>query len=171
MYTSTQQIKTLDDLHSGQVLNPITYEITQDRIDHYGVASLDLNPVHMNPDWCERAQVFGTPKTVQHGMMSMSYMTSVVLRTLGPLADIVAIDSKFTKIGPMGETITCTGKVRDLHVLSNGKDYVTITLEAHDSKNELVGLSEITVRMQRKAALSATKVPKHEAVAVAVVDA
>lgn len=145
------QILSLDDLKTGQALDPITYDITQDRIDRYGVASLDLNPVHMNPDWCTCAQVFGTPKTVQHGMMSMSYMTSVVLRTFGPLVEIVAIDSKFTKIGPVGATITCKGKVRDLHVLGNGKDYATITVEARDSTDDVVGVSEIQVRLPRRA--------------------
>lgn len=144
------QVVYLDDLKTGQALDPITYEITQDRIDRYGVASLDLNPVHMNPPWCERAQVFGTPKTVQHGMMSMSYMASVVLRTFGPLVDILAVDSKFTKIGPVGETITCKGRVRDLHVLGNGRDYATITVEARDSADDVVGVSEIQVRLPRK---------------------
>lgn len=146
----TPSIVYLDDLKTGQTLDPITYEITQDRIDRYGVASLDLNPVHMNPDWCERAQVFGTPKTVQHGMMSMSYMTSVVLCTFGPLAEVLSIDSKFTKIGPVGQTITCRGKVRDLHVMGNGKDYATISVEATDTEGDVVGVSEIQVRLPRK---------------------
>lgn len=140
----------LDDLRTGQALNSITYDVTQDRIDTYGVASLDLNPVHMNPAWCERAQVFGVPQTVQHGMMSMSYMASVVLRSFGPLAEIVSVDSKFTKIGPCGATITCTGEVRDLHVLGNGKDYASINVEAHDQDGDLVGLSEIHVRLPRR---------------------
>jgi acyl dehydratase len=140
----------LDDLRTGQVLEPVSYEITQDRIDRYGAASLDLNPVHMNPDWCERAQVFGTPKTVQHGMMSMSYMTSVVLRTFGPLTEILSIDSKFTKIGPVGESIACKGKVRDLHVLGNDKDYAVVAVEAVDSKGDIVGVSEIQIRLPRR---------------------
>lgn len=144
------KIVYLDDLKTGQQLDPITYEITQDRVDGYGVASLDLNPVHMNPAWCARSQVFGVPVPVQHGMMSMSYMTSVVLRTFGPLVDVVSIDSKFTKIGPIGEIITCKGKVRDLHVLGNGKDYATITVEATDRSGDVVGISEIQVHLPRR---------------------
>lgn len=144
------KIVYLDDLKTGQQLDPITYEITQDRVDGYGVASLDLNPVHMNPAWCQRSQVFGVPVPVQHGMMSMSYMTSVVLRTFGPLVDVVSIESKFTKIGPIGEVITCKGKVRDLHVFGNGKDYATITIEATDSGGDVVGISEIQVRLPRR---------------------
>lgn len=141
----------LDDLNTGDLLTTITYRITQDMIDAYGVASLDLNPVHMDPAWCERAQVFGVPKTVQHGMMSMSYMASVVLRTYGPLAEILTVDSKFTKIGPVGSTITCTGKVRDIHVLGNGGDYAVIGVEAKDQDGDLVGLSDVHVRLPRRA--------------------
>lgn len=140
----------LDDLKTGDQLDPVTYEVTQELIDIYGVASLDLNPVHMNPDWCERAQVFGTPKTVQHGMMSMSYMTSVVLRAFGPLAGVVTIESKFTKIGPVGAVITCRGKVRDIHVLGNGKDYASVNVEATDQDGDIVGVSEIHVRLPRR---------------------
>lgn len=144
----------LEDLQTGDTLEAITYEITQEMIDVYGVASLDLNPVHMSPGWCERAQVFGTPKTVQHGMMSMSYMTSVVLRAFSPLAEITTIDSKFTKIGPVGSVITCKGKVRDIHVLGNGKDYAIINVEAKDQDGDLVGISEIHVRLPRRAVAS-----------------
>ncbi len=140
----------LDDLKAGDQLGPLVYEITQDLIHRYGLASLDLNPVHMNPSWCERAQVFGTPKTVQHGMMSMSFMASVVLRSFGPLANILVVDSKFTKPGPVGNTITCRGKVRDIHVLDNGNDYAIINVEAIDQDGDTVGISEVHVRLPRR---------------------
>lgn len=140
----------LDDLKTGDQLTPISYDVTQDIVDAYGVASLDMNPVHMDPEWCARARVFGTPKPVQHGMMSMSYMTSVVLRTYGPMAEIVSIDSKFTKIGPIGAKITCKGQVRDIHVLGNGKDYALINVEATDQDGDIVGISEIQVRLPRR---------------------
>ncbi|MFM1659768.1 MaoC family dehydratase [Pseudomonas aeruginosa] len=140
----------LDDLKTGDLLEPVKYEITQEMIDVYGVASLDLNPVHMSPAWCERAQVFGTPSPVQHGMMSMSYMASVVLRTFSPLAEIVTVDSKFTKIGPVGAVITCKGQVRDIHVFGNGKDYAIVNVEATDQDGDVVGVSEVHVRLPRR---------------------
>lgn len=152
---TTQEIETkvvpyLDDLKAGDHLEPLVYEITQDLIHRYGLASLDLNPVHMNPAWCERAQVFGTPKTVQHGMMSMSFMASVVLRSFGPLADIITVDSKFTKPGPVGNTITCKGRVRDIHVLDNGNDFAIINVEATDQDGDTVGISEVHIRLPRR---------------------
>jgi acyl dehydratase len=148
-HLKTKAVPYLDDLKAGDVLEPLVYEITQDLIHRYGLASLDLNPVHMNPEWCERAQVFGTPKTVQHGMMSMSFMASVVLRSFGPLADIITVDSKFTKPGPVGNSITCKGKVRDIHVLNNGNDFAIINIEATDQDGDIVGISEVHVRLPR----------------------
>lgn len=45
----TKAVPYLDDLKAGDELEPLVYEITQDLIHRYGLASLDLNPVHMNP--------------------------------------------------------------------------------------------------------------------------
>ena len=50
----------LDDLKAGDQLDPLVYEITQDLIHRYGLASLDLNPVHMNPAWRERRKPSST---------------------------------------------------------------------------------------------------------------
>ena len=41
----------------GDQLPPIIQHVTQEFIDRYAAASLDFNPVHVDPDWCARAQV------------------------------------------------------------------------------------------------------------------
>ena len=150
--TATEPLPYLDALQTDQELTPITYELTQDVIDRYGLASLDLNPVHMDPAWAARAQVFGTPKTVQHGMLSMSVMTSVVLRSFGPLAEITSIHSTFTKPGPVGAKITCRGIVRDIHVSGNGTDHAIVKITATDQDGDTVGVSEVSVRLPRRPA-------------------
>lgn len=137
----------LQDYTAGFELEPLTYEVTQEVIEEYGAASLDLNPVHMDPDWCERAQVFGTPKTVQHGMMCMSYMASLVLRRLGPLSQIVSVHSKFTKAVPVDSVITVKGAVHDVHTLGNGNDYITISITSVDQDGDTVGIGTIDVRV------------------------
>lgn len=150
MTTKTTQPPYLDDLRTGHELEPITYEVTQDLIDRYGLASLDLNPVHMDPAWAARAQVFGVPETVQHGMMSMSYMTSVIVGTFGPLAEIVSVNSTFTKPGPVGAVITCRGVVRDIHVHGNGTDHAVINVTATDAGGDTVGVTDVAVRLPRR---------------------
>lgn len=140
----------LDDLSTGDRLEPITYVVTQDMIDRYGLASLDLNPVHMDPTWSAKAQVFGMPQTVQHGMMSMSIMTSVVLRTFGPFVEILSVDSTFTKPGPVGTTVTCSGVIRDIKVFGNGQDHAVVKVTAVDQDGDTVGVSDVAVRLPRR---------------------
>lgn len=144
---SAPEFPALEDFLAGFEMPSLTYEVTQDFIERYGAASLDLNPVHMNPDWCARAQVFGMPQTVQHGMMTMSFMASLVLRGLGPLAEIRSVDSKFTKPVPVGSVITCHGVVSDVHVLGNGNDYVTVTITTVDATGDTVAVGDVDVRI------------------------
>jgi acyl dehydratase len=147
---TAEPICYFDDIAADQPLPPVVVMITQDGIDRFGMASLDLNPVHMNPDWSTRAQVFGRPETVQHGMMSMSLMTSVVLRRFGPLAQINSIDSKFTKPVPVGTTVTYSGAIRDLHPIGRDRDFVTARVVAHDQDGDLIGTSDVEVRLPRR---------------------
>jgi 3-hydroxybutyryl-CoA dehydratase len=53
-------------------------EVTQEKIWKYAAASLDFNPVHIDPEWVKTAQPFGIPVTVAHGMMTISYVTTAV---------------------------------------------------------------------------------------------
>ncbi len=81
----------------GEELPAITQTITQEFIDRYAAASLDFNPVHIDPDWSARAKVFGRPATVLHGMAQMSLLCSLVLRAWGAATEITRIEGKFTK--------------------------------------------------------------------------
>ena len=150
MTAETRRLPYLDDLATGDAIPEIAYEVTQDLIDAYGLASLDLNPVHMDPGWSSRARVFGTPETVAHGMMSMSFMTSLVYRAFGALADITTVDSKFTKPVPVGSIVTIRGTIRDVHPLRNGEDFAVVSVDAIDQDGDTIGVSEIHVRLPRR---------------------
>ncbi|HEU0192014.1 MAG TPA: MaoC family dehydratase [Mycobacterium sp.] len=140
----------LDDLTSGDRLPDLVYQVTQDLIDAYGMASLDLNPVHMDPQWAAGAQVFGLPETVAHGMMTMSFAGSLVLRAFGALAPVTVVDSKFTKPVPVGSTVTVRGEVRDIHPIGDGEDFAVIRVTAVDQDGDTVGVSDVRVRLPRR---------------------
>ena len=142
----------LDDLKTGDELPELVYDVTQDCIDAYGMASLDLNPVHMDPQWAARAQVFGFPQTVAHGMMSMSYAASLVLRAFGASARISAVDSTFTKPVPVGSTVTVRGQVRDTHPIGNGEDFAVIRAVAADQHGDTISVNEIHLHLPRRPA-------------------
>jgi acyl dehydratase len=130
----------------GAELPALTQHVTQEFIDRYAAASLDFNPVHIDPDWCARARVFGGPEPVLHGMAQLSLLCSVVLRAWGARTEISNIDAKFTKPVWLGETITCTGIVTELHPLGEGHDYVVLAMRARDSVEDVVGVCTLSVR-------------------------
>jgi acyl dehydratase len=128
----------------GERLPELRQDVTQDSIDRFAVASLDLNPVHIDPAWCVRARVFGE-EPVLHGMASMSLMTSVVLRAWGAEAQIRAIDSTFTKPTPAGQSLTAFGIVTEAHEIAPGRNYVVVDVRAVDNDGDTVGVSRIEV--------------------------
>ena len=135
------------DVTIGMQLEGFQQYISQDFINRYAVASLDLNPVHIDPQWAARAQVFGQPRTVAHGMSTMSLMASVITRAWGPMAPITRMRSKFVKPVWVNQTLTLRGVVNDLHYLNPGHNYVVVHVEAIDADGDLVGLCDFDVRL------------------------
>lgn len=137
----------LSDVTAGTKLDGFTQHISQEYIDRYAVGSLDLNPIHIDPEWSKRAQAFGRPVTVLHGMATMSLMASVITRTWGPTTVITRMKSKFTKPVWVGQTLSLNGEVKELHYLNPGRNSVTINVQATDSDGEMVGFCDIDVRL------------------------
>lgn len=138
---------TFSKIAIGYDFPPVVQSYVQSAIDHYALASLDMNPVHTNEEWAARAQVFGIPQTVGHGMMTMSTLASVVTRAWGVVnkagGSIRFVDAKFTKPVKVGETVTATGRVKRKHHHGAGKNWVQISIEAKDSTGDLIGLAEV----------------------------
>src|SRR6267154_510032 len=135
------------EVSNDYAFTPLTQDYLQETIDRYALASLDMNPVHTNTDWAARAQVFGLPETVGHGMMTMSTMTSVVTRSWGVISSnggrVRRVESKFTKPVKVGELITATGKIKSKHYHGAGRNWVLVVVEARDRAGDVVGISEI----------------------------
>ena len=49
-------------IQAGHSFPPVVQSYIQPAIDHYALASLDMNPVHTNEEWAARAKVFGIPR-------------------------------------------------------------------------------------------------------------
>lgn len=134
-------------METGVELEPVIQSYAQAVIDRYALGSLDMNPVHTNTEWAARAQVFGLPETVGHGMMTMSTMASVVTRAWGVISEnggrVRYVESKFTKPVKVGEVVTATGKVTRKHCYGPGKNWVMVVVEARDSGGDLVGMTDV----------------------------
>jgi acyl dehydratase len=135
------------EIQAGHSFPPVVQSYAQPAIDHYALASLDMNPVHTNEEWAARAKVSGIPETVGHGMMTMSTLASVVTRAWGVIGkdggSIRFVDAKFTKPVKVGETVTATGKVKRKHYYGPGKNWVQVAVEARDSTGDVIGLAEV----------------------------
>ena len=136
------------ELKMGTELPTITQHYSQQAIDHYAVASLDMNPVHTNVEWAARAQVFGMPETVGHGMMTMSALASVVTRAWGAGPAVRFVDAKFTKPVKVGERISINGVVKQMHYNGEGKNFVTVSVKATDTAGDVVGVAEVGYSLQ-----------------------
>jgi acyl dehydratase len=132
---------TFDSVEVGYELTPLTRDVTQETFWKYAVASLDYNPVHCDPDWVKTAQPFGIDKTVGHGMMTISFMLSVVSSWAYPsMLKITKMVSKLLVPVLAGWKVTCSGVITEKHVLSPGKNYVIIELTAENQDGVLLGV-------------------------------
>lgn len=53
---------TFKNIEAGFKFPAVVQSYVQSAIDHYALASLDMNPVHTNEEWAARAKVFGIPR-------------------------------------------------------------------------------------------------------------
>ncbi len=137
---------SFESVKTGTALAPVVHKVSQETFWKYAVASFDYNPVHNDAEWVKTAMPFKIPKTVAHGMMTMSFMTLVVTNWAVPaMLRITKITSKFTKPVEQGWTITCTGVILEKHYITKGKNFVVVDVKAENQAKELVGLSQIEV--------------------------
>ena len=62
---------SFETANNGDKLPEITRHITQEEIWQHAVTSFDVNPVHVHPEWCKKARVFGLESTVMHGSLDV----------------------------------------------------------------------------------------------------
>jgi len=135
-----------DAIQIGQELPFITRSVNQEIFWKNAVGSFDYNPVHCDPEWVKTAKPFGIPVTVAHGMMTMSFMLTVVSNWAYPsMGKITKATSKLIRPVQGGWTVKCSGVVAEKHVISPGKNYVVIELKAENQDGNLVGICQTEV--------------------------
>ncbi len=137
---------TFDSIEVGDELIPINHNVTQETFWKYAVASMDYNPVHCDPEWVRTAQPFGITETVGHGMMTISFMLSVVSNWAYPnMLKITKITSKLIWPVLAGWSVTCKGVISEKHVICPGKNYVIVELKAENQEGQLLGVCQTEV--------------------------
>jgi acyl dehydratase len=78
------------------------------------------------------------------------YAASLVLRAWGAATQITHVEGKFTKPIFVGETITFTGVVTEVHPLGEGRDHLVVATTATDSGDDVVGVTTLSVHKPPK---------------------
>jgi acyl dehydratase len=139
---------TFSSVKLEEKLPEVVQEVTQERIWKYAAASLDFNPVHIDPEWVKTAQPFSIPVTVAHGMMTISFVTSVLTNWAFPSGGWVRkIDVKLTKPAPPGTVEKCGGIVTEKHPRGKNQSFVVVEVWAENQNGEklAVGTAEVVL--------------------------
>lgn len=139
---------TFHSVYLGYELPEASRTVDQESFNVNAAASLDYNPVHVNPEWCQRSQVFGTGSTVAHGMMTMSFMATMLSDWAYPVGGwIKEMETKFVKPVTPGSTVTCSGVVTELHPIGEGENFVVVDMKAvnQDGATVAVGKAWVTL--------------------------
>jgi 3-hydroxybutyryl-CoA dehydratase len=135
-----------DTILVGQELSPVIQTVNQETFWKNAVGSFDYNPVHCDPEWVKTAQPFGIPVTVAHGMMTMSFMLTMVTNWAYPsMGKITAIDSKLIRPVQGGWTVNCSGIISEKHVIAPGRNYVIVDLKAENQDGDILAICQATV--------------------------
>jgi 3-hydroxybutyryl-CoA dehydratase len=135
-----------DTIQVGQELSPVIQTVNQETFWKNAVGSFDYNPVHCDPEWVKTAQPFGIPVTVAHGMMTMSFMLTMVTNWAYPsMGKITEIDSKLIRPVQGGWTVNCSGIISEKHVIAPGRNYVIVDLKAENQDGDILAICQATV--------------------------
>ena len=137
---------TFDTVELDAELPSLVREVDQRFITQNAAASLDYNPIHVDPVWAKKINLLGQGTTIAHGMCTFSFMTSVVTDWCAASGGFVsALESRFIRSVRPGDTVTCGGVVSEKHPRAPGKSYVVIDLTATNQRGETVAVATARV--------------------------
>lgn len=137
---------TFEDVQLDMELPPVVRYVDQRVITRNAAASLDFNPIHIDPRWAKKVNLLGKGTTIAHGMCTLSFMTSVVTNWSYSSGGFLSrLEGKFILPVRPGDTITCRGMVTEKHPRQKGKSFVVVDLWAENQKGEKVAVGKAHV--------------------------
>jgi 3-hydroxybutyryl-CoA dehydratase len=137
---------TFDSVALDTPLPELVRHVDQRVITQNAAASLDYNPIHVNPVWARKVDLLGEGTTIAHGMCTFSLMTSVVTNWCASSGGFVSgLESKFLRPVRPGDTITCKGVVSEKHPRQSGNSFVVIELTAENQRGDTVAVATARV--------------------------
>jgi 3-hydroxybutyryl-CoA dehydratase len=137
---------TFESVELDMELPEVVKYVDQKVITKNAVASLDYNPIHVDPAWAKKVNLLGKGTTIAHGMCTFSFMTSVITNWCYASGGFISrLESKFIKPVRPGDTITCKGVVAEKHPRQKTKSFVVIELSAENQRGDKVAVAKANV--------------------------
>ena len=115
---------TYESVGLDMELPEVTHYVDQRVITQNAAASLDYNPIHVNPGWAKKINLLGEGTTIAHGMCTFSFMTSVVTNWCYSSGGFISrLESKFIEPVRPGDTISNKGVVTEKHPRKRGRAF------------------------------------------------
>lgn len=131
------------ELTQGQMLDPLKKPpITKVQLVKYAGASGDFNPLHTDDEF---ARSIGMDGVVAHGMLIMGFLGEYVMQLAGKTAETAHFRMRFGAMTRPGDEITCSAIVEKVYEEA-GAQYVSLSLKAAKSPEEVVGSGQATLR-------------------------
>lgn len=125
----------------GEIFEVGPIQLSRDDIVRYAGASGDFNPIHYDE---ERAQGFGLPGVIAHGMLSMG----VLARVLGEVApsgfQLERYGVRFQAMVEPHDALTATVRLTTLH--EDGTAHVDLALAHADGRKALSGTADLRLK-------------------------
>lgn len=137
---------TFDSIGLGYEIPPQSKHITQEKITKNAEASLDFNPIHIDPEWCKKVNLLGKGTTIAHGMMTMSFMGKIITDWAYPGGALLRnLECKFIYSVRPGDDITTHAKVIEKHPRTGNESFVVLELWCVNQDGVKVGVGEAAV--------------------------
>ncbi|MFZ5597029.1 MAG: MaoC family dehydratase [Bacillota bacterium] len=136
-----------DDIKLGHKLPPQAKHITQEKITKNAEASLDYNPIHIDPEWCKKVNLLGKGTTIAHGMMTLSFMGKIITDWAYPGgAFLRSLEGKFIDSVRPGDDITVHAVVTELHPRHKKEEsFVILEIWCENQSGTQVGVGKASV--------------------------
>lgn len=129
---------TFEDINIGDELPPVISEVTQEKMNRYGLVSGDIISFHVDPDAAAQT-IYKVP--IAAGMHLEPWVSEIMLNWLASPKGWLSggkLSTKFIKPVYAGDTITTRGKVTD-KVVSERRVVCEITMENQKRETVVAG--------------------------------
>ena len=125
-------------------LAPVVRTLTQEKIQRYGQASGDLNPLHMDTQAAVGSRFGGT---IAHGMLLLAYISETMTAAFGlDWLRSGRLRVRFRSVARPGDVVTAGGRLKALREEGGGRQ-ATYDVEARNQRDEVLISGEAEVEV------------------------